>query len=355
MKRTAALLLITALLAGCTPGASPKPQPTSPPPAVNTPASPTTTQTPTNVTSPGATPATAPEQLHPADPDHIVSLGVTDLTAHGRKTTTDPSQIAQIMAVLNSGKFVGPVNRTDATPANGYSIVLNLDNKQFRSMEYWPGASPYNIADIDNQQYWSVPSLDEAMKPLLPPTYISADAVRAIAAKLDPRAEWSPRFQAKGSFSVDGDFVWVANGFEPGGLRVAYYLHPVTGAILKAEPPETTAPAEEAVRDFYGLMAKGDYENGWNLVYSTARNPNPNTAEAGRKSQFLDRAGKRQWSLAKVESAQWNRDYYKYYECQCGVFDVVMVNVSLSDGASQRVPVAKDADGVWRILWSAFD
>lgn len=340
LKTTTSLLLVTALLIGCTSCTSPKPQPTSPPPDVNT-------------LVPG--PATTLEQLHPVDPNHVVSLVVTDLTAYGRKTTTDPSQITQIVALLNSGKFVGSANQTDATPGNGYSIVLNLDNKQFRSMDYWPGAAPYNLTDIENQQRWFVPGLDEAMKPLLPPTYISLDAVRAIAAKLDPRAEWWPRFQEKGSFSVDGDNVWVAVGFEPGELRVAYYLHPVTGAILKTEPPETTAPAEEAVRDFYGLMAKGDYESGWNLIHSTARNPNPITTEADRKSLFLDQAGKRPWSLAKVESAQWHRDSYKYYDSQCRIADVVIVNLSVNGEASQRVSVAKDADGVWRILWSASD
>ncbi|MGE5675971.1 MAG: hypothetical protein ACM3XM_19170 [Mycobacterium leprae] len=285
----------------------------------------------------------------------MVSMGISDVTAHGQKTTTDPTQIKRVMNLLAGGKYVGPANQIDPGPGTGYSVVLNLDNGQYLLLDYWAGGSPYNLTNNGTQQNWSVPGLEEAMKPLLPPKYITLEEVKAIAGQLDPKAQWLPRLAAKGSFAVDGDFVWLAVGLDPDGRRVAYYLHPVTGELLKTDPPETTEPAEAAVRSYFGLMAKGDYEGGWNLVHSLARNLVSTAPVDGRKAQFMQKAANQQWSVIKVGSGQWEPDFHKYYDCQCGVFDVVDINVTLTSGATRRVLVAKDTDGVWRILWSAYD
>lgn len=340
VKRVAVLAAVS-LLVGC---AGPKSQTTTSSNPSHTPSS-TATQT--------AAERGAETKFHADELAHVVGIRVS-YHGIGSKTTTDPTLLRAVTSILARAKTVektgGP---TDGPGDTGYLVDLKLDDGQYIPLQYWAGGRSPNLFDIQKQKHWFVDGLDQAMKSVLPPKYLSLEDVRTIGKRIDPNADWWPRFANKASFKVDGDQVWLAVGITQDGKRLALYLDPVTGKVLKEEPPETTDGAVAVVKEFYHLTAQGNYKSAWNLIHSIARQPNPVVKPEQIREKFLALDGQSGPTLVRIRSSAWSRDYWKFYECQCMIFDVVGVNVELSNGTKNTVHVARDRDGLWRLFWSA--
>lgn len=210
----------------------------------------------------------------------------------GTKTTDSPTAV---MSALQK-----------ATPAPGHPdpegtgdlfYLLPSGPTEGIALQHWPGNL---VFDIQQQRYLLAPGIDEALRPLLPPAYLTLDDMLTMGRGIDPAAEWWPRFVPPGKFQVDGDQVWLLVGLTGDGKRLSYYVDPVSGQVLQQDPPETTEAAVAAVREIYGRRATG---------------------------------------------SAWHRDYWKDPGCNCIRFDVVDVTV---EGAG-TVHAARDENGVWQV------
>lgn len=292
--------------------------------------------------------------ISPADLQKVIAIEVRGPSG-GQKTTTDRSLVENVKLALAQAKYVADNGQVPGGKGERYDVILKLQQDlrnggrasegkgeygQDILLSYYPsdGGSPY----LRNQQsagWWVVDGFDTIMKPLLPPHYLSLDQVLEIGQRIDPGAKWWPRYVAKGDLAVDGDLVWLLDGVTRTGERLAIYLDPVTGKELKRNQPESTAGAVEAAKEFYRLVARGDYPAAQKLVH-----PDAVAAEFNLKPG--------QPVLSQVESATWWIDGWKSPVTMQRIFDVVSVKVKLTDGTERNIIVAKDRGGNWRLISS---
>ncbi|MCL5040014.1 MAG: hypothetical protein M1299_09370 [Firmicutes bacterium] len=292
--------------------------------------------------------------VSPADLQRVIAVEVRGPSG-GQKTTTDQALVENVKSALARAKYVPDNGSAPGGQGERYDVILKLQGDpqnggrssegkgeygQDVLLSYYPsdGGSSY----LRNQQsagWWVVDGFDTIMKPLLPPHYLSLDQVLEIGQRLDPGAKWWPRYVAKGDLAVNGDLVWLLDGVTKTGERLAIYLDPVTGKELKRNPPESTAGAMEAVKEFYRLAAGGDYQAAQKLVH-----PDAVAAEFDLKPG--------QPVLSQVESAAWWIDGWKSPVTMQRLFDVVSVKVKLTDGTERNIIVAKDRAGDWRLISS---
>lgn len=270
----------------------------------------------------------------------------------GQKTTTDPVLIARVTGALAKAAFVTSGQNAPEQKGDPLSISLRPSSGYPTLLYFYGSASAPVVRNQDYAGWWSAPELEEALAPLMPPHYLTSEQVVEIARTYDATVQWWPRYEEKGSFAIDGDLIWVAVGLNSRDERVALYIDPVSGRILRSDPPEGMEKAVAAVEQFYALISHGDYRSVWELLHTKARHPNPNMTPAVVQARLDAKQGKPGPALISATAGKMSLDYVKYPMCMCMIRDSVYVTAKLSDGTEQRMMVSRERDGVWRILWT---
>jgi hypothetical protein len=291
-------------------------------------------------------PESAPVVLfHKDQLAQITGIRIGGAAGIGSKTTRDAKLVTPVVEALKKATPAQPPRDHLGT---GHMIDLLLPGQtDLIELQYWTDGVEPSLFDIQKQQYWQVPGFQAAIQPLMPPKYLTLEDLLPKEKAIDPDAEWWPRFAEPGQYQVDGDQVWLLVGLTKDGRRLGYYLDPVSGKELGQDPPMTTDAAVAAVRRYFDLTGKGDYQGAWKLIHSDnwRHFSDPGVVE----QQFL---AHQEAALGKITGSAWVRDYWKAYTMTIH-WDAVAVAIDTAAGSSRTVHVVQDKDGSWRLFWDS--